>query len=83
MLTKYKKLSIQFTAVNDCEFNLIQSMDASRAKSPTLSKRVRSLVNFKGGHEMFVFDPTEPDSIQKMRDRYKMKRQQKLTTKQD
>ncbi len=50
-------------------------MDASRAKSPTLSKRVRSLVNFKGGHEMFMFDPTEPDSIQKMRDRYEMKRQ--------
>ena len=28
------------------------------------------------------FDPTEPDSIQKMRDRYKMQCQQKLTTKQ-
>ena len=54
----------------------------SKGKSPTLAKRVRSLVNFKGGHEMFMFDPKEPDSIQRMRDRYEMKRQQKLTTKQ-
>ena len=54
----------------------------SKGKSPTLAKRVRSLVNFKGGHEMFMFDPTEPDSIQKMRDRYQMQCQQKLTTKQ-
>ena len=54
----------------------------SRGKSPTLARTVRSLVNFKGGHEMFMFDPKEPDSIQKMRDRYEMKRQQKLTTKQ-
>ena len=54
----------------------------AKGKSPTLAKRVRSLVNFKGGHEMFMFDPTVPDSIQKMRDRYEMQRQQKLTTKQ-
>ena len=54
----------------------------SKGKSPTLAKRVRSLVNFKGGHEMFMFDPTEPDSIQRMRDRYQMQCQQKLTTKQ-
>ena len=54
----------------------------AKGKSPTLAKRVRSLVNFKGGHEMFMFDPTEPDSIQKMRDRYQMQCQQKLTTKQ-
>ena len=52
----------------------------SKGKSPNLAKRVRSLVNFKGGHEMFMFDPKEPDSIQRMRDRYEMKRQQKLTT---
>ena len=54
----------------------------SKGKSPTLARTVRSLVNFKGGHEMFMFDPKEPDSIQRMRDRYEMKRQQKLTTKQ-
>ena len=54
----------------------------SKGRSPTLARRVRSLVNFKGGHEMFMFDPKEPDSIQRMRDRYEMKRQQKLTTKQ-
>jgi hypothetical protein len=54
----------------------------SKGRFPTLARRVRSLVNFKGGHEMFMFDPKEPDSIQRMRDRYEMKRQQKLTTKQ-
>ena len=53
----------------------------AKGKSPILAKRVRSLVNFKGGHEMFMFNPTEPDSIQKMRDRNEMKRQQKITTK--
>ena len=53
-----------------------------KGKSPTLAIRVRSLVNFKGCHEIFMFDPTEPDSIQKMRDRYEMQRQQKLTIKQ-
>ena len=37
-------------------------------KSSKLAWRVRSLVNFKGGHEMFMFDPTEPDSFQRMRD---------------
>ena len=42
----------------------------SKGKSPTLAKRVRSLVNFKGGHEMFMFDPTEEESLQKIRDRH-------------
>ena len=42
----------------------------SKGKSPTLAKRVRSLVNFRGGHEMFMFDPKEEESLQKIRDRY-------------
>ena len=51
----------------------------TRGKSPTLAKRVRSLVNFRGGHEMFMFDPREEQSLQKVRDRYYEKKQQKLT----
>ena len=42
----------------------------SKGRSPTLARRVRSLVNFKGGHEMFMFDPTEEESLQKIRDRH-------------
>ena len=42
----------------------------SKGKSPTLAKRVRSLVNFRGGHEIFMFDPTEEESLQKIRDRH-------------
>ena len=42
----------------------------SKGKSPTLAKRVRSLVNFRGGHEMFMFDPKEEESLQRIRDRY-------------
>ena len=42
----------------------------SKGKSPTFAKRVRSLVNFRGGHEMFMFDPKEEESLQKIRDRY-------------
>ena len=51
----------------------------SRGKSPTLAKRVRSLVNFRGGHEIFMFDPKEEKSLQKVRDRYEQKKQEKLT----
>ena len=51
----------------------------TRGKSPTLAKRVRSLVNFKGGHEMFMFDPKEEESLQKVRDRYEQKKLHKLT----
>ena len=51
----------------------------TRGKSPTLAKRVRALVNFRGGHEMFMFDPKEEESLQKVRDRYYEKKQQKLT----
>tara|TARA_B100001029_G_C14684936_1_gene246643 strand:+ start:182 stop:541 length:360 start_codon:yes stop_codon:yes gene_type:complete len=42
----------------------------SKGKSPTLAKRVRSLVNFRGGHEMFMFDPKEEESLQRIRDRH-------------
>ena len=51
----------------------------SKGRSPTLAKRVRSLVNFRGGHEMFMFDPKEEASLQKVRDRYEQKKQQRLT----
>ena len=46
----------------------------TRGKSPTLANRVRSLVNFKGGHEMFMFDPIEEESLQKIRDNCHKKR---------
>ena len=45
----------------------------SQGNSPTLAKRVRSLINFRGGHEMFMFDPKEEESLQLIRDRYKKK----------
>ena len=51
----------------------------SKGKSPTLAERVRSLVNFRGGHEMFMFDPKEEESLQKIRDRWEEKKLQKLT----
>ena len=34
----------------------------SKGRSPTLAKTVRSLDNFTGGHEKFMFDPTEEES---------------------
>ncbi len=40
----------------------------AKGKSPTLAKRVRSLANFRGGHEMFMFDPKEEESLKKIRD---------------
>ncbi|WP_036906477.1 hypothetical protein [Prochlorococcus marinus] len=42
----------------------------SKGKSPTLARRVRSLVNFRGGHEIFMFDPKEEESLQKIRNRH-------------
>ena len=51
----------------------------SSGKSPTLAKKVRSLLNFRGGHEMFMFDPKEEESLQKIRDRLEEKKLQKLT----
>ena len=46
----------------------------SKGRSPTLAKTVRSLVNFRGGHEMFMFDPKEEESLQKIRDNCHKKR---------
>ena len=52
----------------------------SKGKSPTLAKRVRSLVNFRGWHEkMFMFDPKEEESLQKIRDRWEEQKLQELT----
>ena len=51
----------------------------SKGRSPTLAKMVRSLVNFKAGHDMFMFDPKEEESLQKIRDRYYEKKLQGLT----
>ena len=51
----------------------------SKGRSPTHAKTVRSLVNFRGGHEMFMFDPKEEESLQKIRDRYYEKKLQGLT----
>ena len=51
----------------------------SKGRSPTLAKTVRSLVNFRGGHEMFMFDPKEEESLQKIRDRWAEKKLQGLT----
>ena len=39
----------------------------SKGKSPTLAIRVRSLVNFKGTHEMFMFNPKEEESLERVR----------------
>jgi hypothetical protein len=46
----------------------------SKGKSPPLAKKVRSLVNFRGGHEIFMFDPKEEESLQKIRDRWEEKK---------
>ena len=52
----------------------------SRGKRPTLAKRVRSLINFKGEHEMFMFDPTEEVSLQRVRDKFEQTRAAKLSS---
>ena len=46
----------------------------SKGRSPTLAKKVRSLVNFRGGHELFMLDPKEEESLQKIRDNCHKKR---------
>ena len=51
----------------------------SSGRRPTLAKRVRSLINFKGDHEMFMFDPREEESLQRVRDFYEQERASKLT----
>ena len=50
-----------------------------KGKSPTLAKRVRSLINFRGGHELFMFDPTEEESLQKIRDHWEEQKLKELT----
>ena len=52
-----------------------------KGKSPTLAKKVRSLVNFRGGHELFMFDPKEEESLQKIRDRHYEKSSKNITQK--
>ena len=51
----------------------------AKGKSPTLAKKVRSLVNFRGGHEIFMFDPTEEESLQKIRDKWEEQKLKELT----
>ena len=51
----------------------------AKGKSPTLARRVRSLVNFRGGHEIFMFDPTEEESLQKIRDQWEEQKLKELT----
>ena len=51
----------------------------SKGRSPTLAKTVRSLVNFRGGHELFMFDPKEEESLQKIRDRHYEKSSKNIT----
>tara|TARA_Y100001968_G_C18700990_1_gene411240 strand:- start:43 stop:366 length:324 start_codon:yes stop_codon:yes gene_type:complete len=46
----------------------------SKIKFPTLAKRVRALVNFQGRNEIFMLDPKEEESLQKIRDNYHKKR---------
>jgi len=51
----------------------------AKGKSPALAKRVRSLINFRGGHELFMFDPTEEESLQKIRDQWEEQKHKELT----
>ena len=46
----------------------------SKGRFQTLAKRVRSLVNFRGGHELFMFEPKEEESLQKIKDNCQKKR---------
>ena len=57
---------------------VLLSMGA-KGKSPTLARRVRSLINFRGGHELFMFNPTEEESLQKIRDRHYEKSYKNIT----
>ena len=51
----------------------------AKGKSPTLAKRVRSLINFRAGHELFMFDPNEEESLQKIRDQWEEQKLQQST----
>ena len=53
-----------------------------KGKSPLLAEKVRSLVNFKGGHEMFMFDPMQPESRERMEQYSAMIKEEKLTLSQ-
>ena len=53
----------------------------AKGKSPTLARRVRSLVNFRGGYEIFMFDPTEEESLQKIRNRHYEKSSKNISLK--
>ena len=53
-----------------------------KGKSPLLAERVRSLVNFRGGHEMFMFDPMKPESRERMEQYSAMIKEEKLTLSQ-
>ena len=64
--------------VEDYQGQILLRM-GSKGRSPTLAKRVRSLVNFRGGHELFMFDPKEEESLQKIRDRYCEKSSKNIT----
>ena len=64
--------------IEEYEGQLLLRM-GSKGRSLTLAKRVRSLVNFRGGHEMFMFDPKEEESLQRIRDRYYERKLEKLT----
>ena len=50
-----------------------------KGKSPLLAEKVRSLVNFRGGHEMFMFDPMQPESRERMEQYSAMIKEEKLT----
>ena len=53
-----------------------------KGKSPLLAEKVRSLVNFRGGHEMFMFDPMQPESRERMEQYSTMIKEEKLTLSQ-
>ena len=53
-----------------------------KGKSPLLAEKVRSLVNFRGGHEMFMFDPMQPESRERMEQYSAMIKEEKLTLSQ-
>ena len=53
-----------------------------KGKSPLLAERVRSLVNFRGAYEMFMFDPMKPESRERMEQYSAMIKEEKLTLSQ-
>ena len=51
-------------------------------KSPLLAEKVRSLVNFRGGHEIFMFDPMTSKSRERMEQFSALIKYEKLTLSQ-